>query len=192
MNWLDIVIVIVALVGLIIGWRMGLLGAVFNTLGVVVGVFIAARFSDDIASWFTDRGAAAAIATVLGYVVIIVGVFVAAQVARGFVKRVLNLVFLGWIDSMGAIGVGLLFGVALSGALILGLARYSNDLPEGGMGTIIELSGFRGTIQDAMVESSLVPAFIEATDAIPADAMGFVPEDFKEALDLLKHRIDTE
>ncbi len=191
MNWMDIVIVLVAMSGLVIGWRMGLLGAVFNTLGVVVGVFIAARFSDDIAAWFTERGTGDAIATVLGYVVIIVAVFVGAQVARGFVKRVLNLVFLGWIDSAGAIAVGVLLGFALAGALILGAARYSSDLPEeGAMGAIVEMTGIRGNLQDAMVESTLVPVFIDLTDALPAEALGFIPGDFRSALETLEQRIE--
>lgn len=192
MNWLDIVIVIVALAGLYFGWRMGLLAGIFITVGVVVGVFLAARFSDDIAAWFTERGAAAAIATVLSYVVIIVGVFVGAQMARAIVKKMLSLVFLGWIDSLGAIAVGLLFGLVLSGALIMALARYSNDLPQDGGGTIVEMTGFRGSIQDAMVESTLVSVFIDVTDAIPADAMGFVPGDFKDVLAQLKQRIEAE
>lgn len=192
MNWLDIAIVIVALAGLYFGWRMGLLGGIFNTVGVVVGVFLAARFSDDIAAWFTERGAAAAIATVLSYVVIIVGVFVAAQVARGFAKKMLSLVFLGWIDSLGSIAVGLLFGLVLSAALIMALARYSNDLPQGGGGTIVEMVGVRGSIQNAMVGSALVSVFIDITNAIPGDALGFVPGDFKDALAQLKQRIEAE
>ena len=193
MNWVDILIAIVAFVGLIVGWRMGLLGAIFNALGVVVGVFLAARFSDDISAWFTDRGTADAIATVLGYVVIIVAVFVGAQVARGFAKRVLNLVFLGWVDSVGAIAVGLIFGFALSGALIMAMARYANDLPqEGAAGTLVEMTGVRGSIQDEMVESSLVPVFIDVTNAIPADALGFIPGDFRDALKVLEMRIEME
>jgi len=193
MNWMDIIISIVALVGLVIGWRMGLLGAIFNVLGVVVGVFLAARFSDDISAWFTERGTSDAIATVLGYVVIIVAVFVGAQVARGFAKRMLNLVFLGWVDSLGAIAVGLLFGFALSGALILATARFSGDLPEeGALGTLVEMTGIRGNIQDEMVESTLVPVFIDVTNALPADALGFIPGDFRLALEVLELRIEME
>ncbi|MFH1140456.1 MAG: CvpA family protein, partial [Chloroflexota bacterium] len=174
MNWVDIAIAGVALGGLFIGWKMGLLGAIFNALGVVAGLFLAARFSDDIAAWITEQGASDAIATVLTYVVIIVGVFVAAQVGRATVKKMLSLVFLGWVDSLGSIAVGLLFGLALSGALILGLARFSTNVPEGGAGGLLEqVTGLRSTVQDALVESKLVPVFIQVTSAIPADAMGF-------------------
>ena len=193
MNLLDFIIAIVAIVGLVTGWKMGLLGAIFNTLGVFVGLFLAAQISDDIASWFTEQGAADAIATVLSYVVIIVGVFVGAQVARGFAKRVLNLVFLGWVDSLGAIAVGVLFGFGLAGVLILGLARFSNDLPtEGATGMIVEMTGIRGSLQDKMVESSLIPVFIDVTDAIPASALGFVPGDYRLALEQLEQLIEEQ
>ncbi len=193
MNWLDIVVAGVALVGLFVGWKMGLLGAIFNALGVVAGVFLAARFSDDIAAWITEQGTSAAIATVLTYVVIIVGVFVAAQVGRAIVKKMLSLVFLGWVDSLGSIAVGLLFGLALSGALILGLARFSTNVPEGGAGGLLEqVTGLRSTVQDALVESKLVPVFIQVANAIPADAMGFVPGDFRVALEQLEQRISSK
>ncbi len=190
MNWLDIVIAGVALVGLLIGWKMGLLGAIFNVLGIVVGAFIAPRISGDIAGWFTKHGTSNAIATVLAYVVVIVVVMLAAQVARIIVKKMLSLILLGWVDTVGAIFVGLLFGLALSGAVILGFARFSTNVPEGGAGGLLEqVTGFRATVQDALVESTLVPVFIDITNAIPADAMGFVPGDFRVALEQLEQRI---
>ncbi|MSQ22593.1 MAG: CvpA family protein, partial [Dehalococcoidia bacterium] len=171
----------------LIGWKMGLLGAIFQPISVVVGIFIAGRFSDDIASWIADQGAGDAVVMVLAYVVIVVGVFVAAQVATGVTKKRLKLVFLGWVDSLGAIVVGLVFGLALAGAVILVTARFGSNLPtEGAVGTIVEMTGFRGSIQNALVKSTLVPVFIDITKAIPANAMGFVPGDFRLALEDLE------
>ena len=191
MNWLDFVIAGVALVGLFIGWKMGLLGAIFNTIGVVVGIFIAGHFSGQIAAWIAEQGTGDAVATVLAYVVIVVGVFFAAQVAKGVTKKMLSMVFLGWVDSLGSILVGLVFGLALAGAVILAVARFGSDLPtEGAVGTVVEMTGFRGSIQGALVESTLVPVFIDITKAIPANAMGFVPGDFRLALDDIEQRIN--
>ncbi|MEK7777761.1 MAG: CvpA family protein [Chloroflexota bacterium] len=191
MNWLDIVIAGVALVGLFIGWKMGLLGAIFNTIGVVVGIFIAGHFSGQIAAWIAEQGTSDAIATVLAYVAIVVGMFVAAQVAKGIAKKMLSLVFLGWVDSLGSILVGLVFGLALAGAVILAVARFGSDLPtEGAVGTVVEMTGLRGSIQGALVKSTLVPVFIEVTNGIPANALGFVPGDFRIALDDIERRIN--
>lgn len=171
MNWVDYISLFLFLGGLFVGWRMGLLGAVFNAIGIYVGIFIATNFSQLIAGWFTERGSGESVATVLAYVVIIVGVFVGAQVARGIAKRVLSFVLLGWVDSLGSVAVGLLLGFALSGAFLLGLARFSSDLPQEGLaGMIVETTGFRGNIQDSMVESTLVPTFIDVTDSLPASA----------------------
>ncbi len=191
MNWFDYGVAGVAIIGLLIGWKMGLLGAIFNAIGVVVGIFIAGHFSDDIASWIADQGTGDAVATVLAYVVIVVGVFVAAQVAKGVTKKMLSLVFLGWVDSLGSILVGLVFGLTLAGAVILAVARFGSDLPtEGAVGMVVEMTGFRGSIQGALVKSTLVPVFIDITKAIPADAMGFVPGDFRLALEDIEQRIN--
>ncbi|MBI4201380.1 MAG: CvpA family protein [Chloroflexi bacterium] len=192
MNWVDILVAIVALVGLFIGWRMGLVGAIFNTIGLVVGVFLATHFSDDIAEWFTEKVTNDTMATVLGYAVIIAGVYVGSLVARNVVKKLLSLVFLGWVDTIGAVVVGLLFGLAMSGALILGLARFSTDVPSGGGIGIVEVTGFRGKLQDSLVESQMVSLFIDVTKALPWSSMGFVPGDFKSALGTVETRIRSE
>ena len=193
MNWLDFVIAGAGIVGLVIGWKVGLLGAIFNTVGVFVGMWLAANMSGQIAQWFTNQGFANTMASVLSYVAIVVGVFVGAQIARSVAKKMLSIVFLGWVDSLGSIAVGVLLGFGLAGALILGVARFSQDLPTtGGAGMIVQLSGIRGNLQDGLVKSQLVPVFIDVTDAIPGSAMGFVPGDYRQALDLLKERIEKE
>ena len=60
------------------------------------------------------------------------------------------------------------------------------------MGIIIELTGFRGDINNALVDSSLVPFWLDIVDAVPGSAIGMVPDDFKLALDDLQRRIDAE
>ena len=59
------------------------------------------------------------------------------------------------------------------------------------MGIIVEMSGVRGNINDALVESSLAPLWLDVVDAIPADALGMIPDDFKLALEGLQQRIDV-
>jgi membrane protein required for colicin V production len=190
MNWVDILIIIVAGIGALFGWKMGLLGAIFNVIGIFVGVWVAANFSQAIAGWILEQGASETVATVGGYVVIVVGLFIAAQIAKTIVKKAMSLVFLGWIDTLGSVLVGLVFGFALGGAVVLGLARLSVDLPKGGAaGAIVQMVGARGGLQNALVASTLVPIFIETTDSIPANAFGLVPGDFRSALDLIELRI---
>ncbi len=193
MNWVDIIVTIVALVGIFVGWRIGLLGAIFATAGLYVGMVLAGQLTGDIAEALTDSISSDAIATALAYAIVVGGSLAAALVARSVVKKMLNFVFLDWIDSVGSLALGLIAGVLAAGALITFAARYSNDLPEvdGFGGTIIEMTGIRGNISDALVESSLVPLWLDIVDTVPGDALGMVPGDFKLALEDLQQRIDV-
>jgi len=182
-NWFDLVIIVVAVIGLAIGWRVGLLGIVYYTIGVFAGLFIASNFSDDIGGWFSQQGATGAFATVLAYVSIIIGVFLGVQLVKSGTKKSLKFIFLGWVDSVGSIVVGIIFAFGLSGALILGVARLCSDLPsEGAAGTIVEMTGFRGDLQNVMVHSNYVGFFIDFTHDLPGFWKGFIPGDYNTAL----------
>jgi len=205
MNWLDFVIIATWAVGFFVGWRIGLFGTIFTTGGLIVGVLLAARFSDDVSELVTDSVSSDSLATVAAYGIILLAVFVASQVLRATVKGILKLVFLGWVDTVGGLALGLIMGVVLSGSLITVLARYSSDLPvealieqTPGGGFIamgldvadIARSGIQEKLNTALMESNLVPVFLNIRSAVPGDAMGFVPDDFKVALDVLEMEID--
>lgn len=210
MSWLDFVIIVTWGLGVIVGWRMGLFGAIFTTVGLIVGVLLAARLSDNVSALITNSVASDTVATVVAYGIILFAVFVAAQLLRFMVKGIkgaIKMTPLGWVDSLGGVALGLVMGVVLSGALITVLARYSSDLPvEGwiektpGGGKIwrgfdttdIARSRIQEKLNTALVESTLVPVFLDIRSAIPGDALGFVPDDFKVALDVLEAEIDRQ
>lgn len=205
MNWLDIVIVAMWGIGFFVGWRMGLFGAIFTTGGLIVGVLLAGRLSDNVAELLTDSISSDTMATVIAYGIILFAVFVAAQVLKTIVKGILKMVFLGWVDTVGSLALGLVAGVVLSGALITVMARYSSDLPlellDLAPGEVIsnlpvefliERSGIQEKLNTAMVESTLLPVFLDIRGAIPGQALGFVPDDFKVALDVLETQIDSQ
>ena len=230
MNWLDIVIIATWVFGFIVGWRLGFIGAIFTTSGLIVGVLVAARFSDNVSELLTDSVSSDSLATVIAYGIILFAVFVAAQILRTIVKGILKLVFLGWVDTVGSLALGLVMGVVLSGALITVLARYSSDLPVGylevlelkpgdliddipaevvdllellelspgdvisnvSLESLFERAGIQEKLNTALVGSNLVPVFLDIRDAIPGHALGFVPDDFKVALDVLEAEIDSK
>lgn len=205
MNWLDIVIIALWGIGFFVGWRMGLLGTIFTTGGLIVGVLLAGRLSDNISELITDSVSSDTLATIIAYGIILFAVFIAAQVLRTVVKGVLKMVFLGWVDTVGSLALGLVMGVVLSGALITVLARYSSDLPlelldlapgevisDQPIEFLIERVGIQEKLNTAMVESTLIPIFLDIRSAIPGHALGFVPDDFKVALDVLETQIDSQ
>ena len=201
MNWLDIAIISLLGISILMGWRTGLLAAAFSAGGAAVGVFLAGRFSDDVSDLLTDSVSSDTLATVIAYAAILVAVFVAAQVLRGVltvpVKGAMKAVSIDWMDNLSGVALGLVLGLALSGALIAMMARFASDLPTDVEVSNMDLSGvprteFQDGLNESLLGSILVPAFLEVRGAIPGDSLGFVPDDFDVALDILEAQIDGE
>lgn len=197
MNWLDIAILFLLGISIVLGWRTGLFSAAFLAGGAAAGVFVAGRFSDDVAELLTDSLFSDTLATVISYAVIAFIIFVAVQTLRGFIgeplHRVMKAISVHWVDNLGGAVFGLLLGLALTGGLIAMMARFASDLPQDI--EAMDLAGIDRTelqtgLNDSLTESALVPAFLEARRSIPGNAMGFVPDDFDVALDILEAQID--
>ena len=57
MNWVDAIIIVIALIGAYLGYKNGLIRAVFSIVGLVVGVVVAGQWSDSLADKFSPGGA---------------------------------------------------------------------------------------------------------------------------------------
>ena len=175
-NWLDIVITVTWILGLFLGWRMGLFGAVFAAGGSVVGVFLAARFSDNVADILTDSVTSDTLATVIAYVAILALAFTAAMVLRTVLVEGLKRVAMGWVEPVGGMLLGLVAGFTLAGALVTVMARYSADLPEtsnGDTSSYIRLarSDLQENVRGPLLESSLVPLYLDFMDSAPGSTL---------------------
>ena len=219
MNWLDVVVLVTWAVGLIVGWKLGLFGAVFVTGGAFLGVLLASRFSDGVADLLTESASSDTLATVIAYVAILLAVGLATAILRAVVKGVFSKALLGWIDPVGGMTLGLLTGILLAGAFVSVLARYSSDLPtelsdearrelieqayepglkdslgyaaEGALATILDRSGVQQKLRNSLAGSNMVGFYLKARDIVPGAAFGLVPEDFDLALALLKVEIEA-
>ncbi|MDP6300972.1 MAG: CvpA family protein [SAR202 cluster bacterium] len=196
MGMLDIVLITVIVVAGYYGQKTGLIKAAFTAAGVVVGVLLAGQLSDDVGAWFTDSVSNDSVVTVISYAIVVGGALVAGKILGDILSLAINIVLLGWANKLGGLALGLLVGAAISGALITGLARltYNFELQDTGTpGQVVarftSAPEVRDWLEDRLMDSSLVPTFIDITDALPADALGFVPSDFHVALEILKERI---
>ncbi len=197
MNWLDVAILFLLGISILLGWRTGLFNAAFLATGAAAGVFVAGHISDDVAELFTDSLFSDTLATVIAYATITTVVFIAVQALRGLLKgpldRMMKFVSIHWMDNLSGAVLGVVLGLALTGGLIAMLARLASDLPK--EIEVIDLEGIDRTelqagLNDSLTESALVPAYLEARRSIPGDAMGFVPDDFDVALDILEAQIN--
>tara|TARA_Y100000590_G_C15696273_1_gene1005232 strand:+ start:1257 stop:1868 length:612 start_codon:yes stop_codon:yes gene_type:complete len=197
-NWIDFILIGISLTSFIIGWRTGLLGAIFNTLGIIFGIILAGRFSDDIADLITGISKSDTVAIVISYAVIMVGTFLVAQLIKGYVKKVLSIFFMGWIDSAGGIVLGILAGSIVCGAILTTLARFSTDVTTVSNGDSLttlliesQRSGLQESIHNSLLESTLVPIYVDVVLALPENALDVVPAEFRLVMEALDKDINN-
>ena len=82
MNWFDFLAIGTWAVGFMTGWRIGLFGAIFATAGLLFGVLLAGRFSDNISDLMTESISSDTLATVISYMAIICTVFIGFQILQ--------------------------------------------------------------------------------------------------------------
>jgi membrane protein required for colicin V production len=111
MNWLDIVIIVVAVLLGILGLRQGIIKTVFGIAGLIGGIVLAGRYYDGLAALLSPSGATWA--NIAAYAIILFATLIVAAVIGSLVAKLVHLVMLGWLDRL----VGFILGVFIGGLL---------------------------------------------------------------------------
>lgn len=162
MSWVDIVIIIGALIGAITGYKQGLVLSVFSFIGLVVGVAIAGAASDSLAEKLSSSGALWAY--IVAFAIILIIVMVLANILGHVVKGLIKVMMLGWLDSLGGALLGLFVGGLVIAAIFIAIGKWA----AGEMGPT--------SVGTAIGESALA---------------NFLIDEFRFLLGLLPHRFDT-
>jgi uncharacterized membrane protein required for colicin V production len=208
-NWFDFVLLTILIVGLLYGMQTGLIKAAFVAVGGYAGWLLAGQFGGRLGSLFDSSLGNETLVSVISYAIIIVGALIVASIAAKIVKPLLTVFTLGlsgMVDKLGGLVLGLLIGVSIAGALVIGAARLTYDfdtsiltdqVPDQAASAagkieeqLAEAESVRESLETALSESQLVPTFISVVGSLPGDALGFIPADFMEALNILKAEID--
>ncbi len=126
MNWVDAVIVIVALIGALSGLRQGLIMAVFGFLGLIAGVALAGWAADPLAARISSDGSEWA--HVLAFIIILMIVMVVFHIGGMIVKQFIKFIMLGWVDSLGGALLGLLVGALLATAGLFAVGKWAAEV----------------------------------------------------------------
>ena len=199
MNWLDISITITFGLGLYAGWRIGLLGITFTSVGIVFAAVFAGSLNNHLEPIIGDLVSSELLSTWISYIIIFASVFGISQAFKSLFKNFLKMVFLGWIDTVGSIMLGIVMATVLSSTLVSVLSKYSHDLvvqpwnenPNIGE-IIVDGTGIPKNVNDALVESTLVPVLLDIRKVIPGSILSFIPGDFYQSLDTLEKQIDDK
>ena len=200
MNVFDWVLIVVFALTALWGYKAGLIDAALNAITIYVGLFLSGLFAARVLSLFWDGVESESVSTAIGYVIIFVTVFIASRIVSGIIKKALKITFMGWVDNLGGIVIGLVAGVLIAGGVMTVAARYTyiipentDDLTSAGIQDMIQQAaenyveqGARDKLDGFLTESQLVPSLLGLRGVV----IEFAPEDFGVALDILESRID--
>ena len=185
MNWLDFILIVILAIGLVAGLRIGILGALYCTIVVFLGWLVAAQLGSLVGTFFElfledDR-----IITVVSFTIIMgIVVYLGAKMWPP-IRTALGVGTMGAsnaVDRIGGLIVGFVLGVAVSGALLVGIMglTYSFDSTD---------ESVREGLETALVDSTLVPLFVQGAYALPGDSLGLIPGGFQTSLEALRDSI---
>jgi len=122
MNWLDIVIIVVAVLSGIWGLRQGIIKTAFGIAGLIVGIVLAGRYYDGLAALLSPAGATWA--NIAAYAIILIATLIVAGVVGSLVAKLVHLVLLGWLDRLVGCVLGVFIGGLLCAAVLAIVAKY--------------------------------------------------------------------
>ncbi len=122
MNWLDIVIIVVAVLMGIVGLRQGIIKTVFGIGGLIGGIVLAGRYYGGLAAILSPSGATWA--NIAAYAIILIATLVVAGVVGWLVAKLVHLVLLGWLDRLVGCILGVVIGSLLCAAVLAIVGKY--------------------------------------------------------------------
>jgi len=122
MNWLDIVIIVVAVLLGIVGLRQGIIRTVFGIAGLIGGIVLAGRYYGGLAAVLSPSGATWA--NIAAYAIILIATLIVAGVVGWLVAKLVHLVLLGWLDRLIGFILGIFIGGLLCAAVLAIVGKY--------------------------------------------------------------------
>jgi membrane protein required for colicin V production len=141
MNWLDIVIIVAAVLLGIVGLRQGIIKTVFGIAGLIGGIVLAGRYYDEFAAFLSSSGATWV--NIAAYAIILLATLIVAGVVGRFVAKLIHLVLLEWLDRLVGFILGVFIGGLLCAAFLAIAVKY-----DPGMETVISQSGLAKFIME--------------------------------------------
>lgn len=122
MNWLDVAIVVTVAAGGYLGWHLGLVRAASAVAGVAAGVVLAQQQAYQLEPYLSELMPNQDVVTIVSFLAVVVGAFVASVAVGWVVRRLVRLIFLGWLDGTAgvAVGMALLLGLWAVGLSVVG------------------------------------------------------------------------
>ena len=120
MGTIDIVILACFLPAIFIGLKNGLIRQLVGLAVVILGIWLAVRFSDVVSAWLTARFTMEPFwAKAISFVLIFTAVALVLNLIGKLLEKVLDIAMLGWLNRL----LGMVVAIA-TGALVIGTLVY--------------------------------------------------------------------
>ena len=117
MNGLDIVILLILVIPVFVGLRIGIIKAALSLAGAIVGVILAGQYYAPLATQLTFIPQAG-MANIVAFAIILIGTMVIASVLAALLKWFTSAVMLGWVNHLGGAVFGFVLGAVLCSAIL--------------------------------------------------------------------------
>lgn len=169
-NWLDFLLISVLLISLIGAVRNGLTKEIVRLVALAAGIVAGLWWCREAGAYFQPWVADQNIAGFAGFVAIFAGVLVAGMFIAWLIVKLLGWAGLRWFDRLLGGAFGLLRGLLISSALVLGLLAF----------TPLTRSA------EAVAESQVVPWVLQASQAAASTAPAELRQAFEKGLERVK------
>ena len=204
MNWYDWVLIAPLVLGVVLGYRMGLIKNLLYIILLAITMVVGAILSQTIVDAIGLELESDALVTVVGYGLLLIVGFILVQISSGFVQMILSKITFGIGDKVNALGglaAGLVMGFLITTMIVNITARwtYTPDEEESGRLEISEeaiAKMFENSIKDTsreaadkiIRESLMVGVVIDVKHLLGGQFLGIIPGEFSDTLDVAEQR----
>jgi membrane protein required for colicin V production len=160
MNWLDVILLLILAVSVLSSFRKGLSREIIHLATVILAILLGAWFYATPAAYLAPYLSSQMAANLGGFLLVFCAVLLLGGIVSWIVGKFLRVTGLSIVDHLLGAGFGLLRGILVAVALIMGVMAFSKD----------------GQPPRAVVESRLAPYVSQAARVFVAMA----PQELKD------------
>jgi membrane protein required for colicin V production len=124
MNPFDIIIIVILGYSLVRGIFRGLVKEVSSIIGVLGGFYAAYTYYNKLAKLIAGLIRETAYLNILSFLIIFCSVLIIVGILGVIIKYLLNIAFLGWVDRIGGVCLGLVKGILIASILFITLTAF--------------------------------------------------------------------
>jgi membrane protein required for colicin V production len=127
MNWLDVVLLLIIGLSVFASFKKGLSRQVIHLVAVLAAILLGAWFYGRVAEYIEPHVSSPTAAKLAGFLIVFFAVVLLGAIVSWIVGKFLRVTGLSFVDHLLGAGFGLLRGVLVGVALIMGIMAFSKD-----------------------------------------------------------------